>query len=280
MIRKILVVLDGSKHSESATRHALELARLHGAKVTGMGIVDVEGIERASVYVPLGASYFKKHLDEVKEAEARQRVTYLLDQFEQECTKEGVSVEKLMKVGTPVKRIYLDSLFSDIIVMGLKTYLAHGSGKENVTTLRDLASETIRPIIAVPPTYRPVKEILLATDFSPACSRLSYFLSHVPLCPGARFHTVSFVDDEEDLQQGMDLAAQGEGFLSAHGLDVAGTTVKVGNPREEILSFALEMGADMIGLGIHSKRSLHDRIFGSTIERLIEHSGVPLLMYQ
>lgn len=280
MIRKILVALDGSKFAECATKHAIELAKIHNASVTGMGIVDVAGIERDSVYVPLGGSYYKKQLDEVREARAKERVETLLDLFEASCSGEGVAVERLVKVGTPIKRIYLDSLFSDIILMGLRTYFIFGSGKEGGSTLRDLVRETIRPVIAMPETHRPVKRILLATDFSPACSRLSYFMSHVPLYPDAQIDAVSLVGDDDEIEQGEEIARQGEGYLRSHGLKVGSFKVKKGDPNDEILSYALETGADMIALGIHSKRTLHDRIFGSTLEHLIEKSGIPLLMYQ
>jgi nucleotide-binding universal stress UspA family protein len=280
MIKNILVALDGSEYSQCATTHAIELARKHGATVTGMGIVDMEGIERDSIYVPLGGSYYKKQLDEVREAKAREHVEALLDVFENSCTKEGVSVRRLMKVGTPIKRIYLDSLFSDIIVMGLRTYFIFGSGKEGGSTLRDLVRETIRPVLAVPRTYRPVKQILLATDFSPACSRLSYFMSHVHLFPDAEINAISLVKDDDELEHGRELAGQGQEFLQSHDLTVGSFKVKKGDPDDEILSYALETGADLIALGIHSKRTLHDRIFGSTLEVLLEKSGVPLLMYQ
>ena len=280
MIKNILVALDGSEYSQCATKHAIELARAHGATVTGMGIVDMEGIERDSIYVPLGGSYYKKQLDEVREAKAREHVESLLDVFEASCTGEGVNVARLMKVGTPIKRIYLDSLFSDIIIMGLRTYFIFGSGKEGGSTLRDLVRETIRPVIAVPKTYRPVKHILLATDFSPACSRLAYFMSHVPMYPEAVVDAISLVRDDDDIEHGREIAEQGSTFLRSHGINVGTFKVKKGDPDEGILKYALECDADLIALGIHSKRTLHDRIFGSTLEVLLEKSGVPLLMYQ
>jgi nucleotide-binding universal stress UspA family protein len=280
MIRNILVVLDGSPYSECAVKHAIELAKVHDATVTGMGIVDTAGIERSSGYVPLGGSYYKKHLDEVREAQAKEQVNSLLDSFEATCSKAGVKVARLVKIGTPIQRIYLDSLFCDIILLGLKTFYIFGSGGQGGSTIRDLARETIRPFIAVPETCRPIKQILLATDFSPACSRLSYFLSHVHLYPDAEIHSISFVDDDEDIERGQDLAVQSEEFLRDHGLKVSPYKVRKGDPEVEILSYAMEIGADMIALGIHSKKTLHDRIFGSTLEKIIENSGVPLLMYQ
>lgn len=280
MIRNILVALDGSEYSECATKHAVELAKIHSATVTGMGIVDVEGIERDSVYVPLGGSYYKKQLDQVREEQAKERVETLLDLFEATCSKGGVSVKRFVQAGTPIKRIYLDSLFSDIILMGLRTYFIFGSGKEGGSTLRDLVRETIRPVLAVPETHRPVKKILFATDFSPACSRLAYFMSHIPLFPKAQINAISLVGDDGELERGKELARKGEEFLKSHGLKFGTFKVTAGEPRDEILSYAMEIGVDMLALGVHSKRTLHDRIFGSTLEHLIDKSGIPILMFQ
>jgi nucleotide-binding universal stress UspA family protein len=280
MIKNILVALDGSRFSECATRHAIDLAKIHGATVTGTGIIDVAGIERDSIYVPLGGSYYKKQLDEVRESQARERVETLLDVFEKTCAAEGVEVLRQVESGTPIKRIYLDSLFSDIVLLGLRTYFIFGSGDEGGSTLRDLVRETIRPVLAVPETCRPIKQILLATDFSPACSRLAYFLSHVPLYPEAEVHAISVVSDDDEIERGKELARQGELFLRTHGINFGSFKVEKGDPEERILAFAMETGADLVALGVHSKRTLHDRIFGSTLEHLIEKSGSALLMYQ
>jgi len=280
MLKTILVALDGSHYSDCATRHALALARQHGASVKGMGVVDIGGIERASTYVPLGGTYYKKHLDDVREEKARQRVLELLDEFEGKAKQADVEVERYMEVGTPFDHVYHTSIFSDIVVLGLRTYLAFGSGDDGGGTLKKIVRETVRPVLAVPQSYREVESILVATDFSPACARLTYFLMHVPIFPSAEIRYLAIVEDAEEMEHARKLAEQGEKFIRHHGVNLVEFAVREGEPKEDILPYAMESGSDLIALGVHSKRNFHDRIFGSTLDHLIEKSGVPLLMYQ
>lgn len=54
--------------------------------------------------------------------------------------------------------------------------------------------------------------------------------------------------------------------------------VKIGSPWEDILGVAAEISADLIVLGLHRINPLKDIFIGTTAERLIRHSTVPVLV--
>jgi len=54
--------------------------------------------------------------------------------------------------------------------------------------------------------------------------------------------------------------------------------VKEGSSAEEILNIAKEIKADLIVIGSHSKRWLDKLIIGSTTEKVLKHSKIPMLI--
>lgn len=65
--------------------------------------------------------------------------------------------------------------------------------------------------------------------------------------------------------------------LKQEGLDVS-TTVKVGNPREDIVGTAAEIEADLLIIGSHSKRGLLDISLGGTAQHVSRHAPCPVVL--
>lgn len=55
------------------------------------------------------------------------------------------------------------------------------------------------------------------------------------------------------------------------------TAVLQGNPHEEILSYADEIGADLIVMGTHGRTGVDRYLLGSVTERVVRTSDVPVL---
>jgi len=54
--------------------------------------------------------------------------------------------------------------------------------------------------------------------------------------------------------------------------------LRVGAPWKEIVGAADELGASLIIMGSHGKRSLEELILGSTVERVTRHANCPVLV--
>src|SRR5215813_15307583 len=85
MLSSILLALDGSPCSFTATTLALDWARRFHARLLGLGIVDDVGIRRPEP-VPLGAGAYKKARDAARLADAHQRVASILADFRARTT--------------------------------------------------------------------------------------------------------------------------------------------------------------------------------------------------
>ena len=92
MLQAVLVALDESPFSDSATTLALEWGTRFGARLLGLGILDKPSIT-APEPVPLGASFFKRERDEARLADAQKLVETILSKFQQRYSAAGVAAE-------------------------------------------------------------------------------------------------------------------------------------------------------------------------------------------
>lgn len=90
MYRRILVALDGSDTSELALRQAIELARVHGARLRLLHVIDELGVKLEPA----------RTLDDFWRA-ARQAGERILDRARARALKAGIEPEtKLLEMGT------------------------------------------------------------------------------------------------------------------------------------------------------------------------------------
>ena len=65
--------------------------------------------------------------------------------------------------------------------------------------------------------------------------------------------------------------------LKQEGLDVI-TTVRVGNPREDIVGTAADLEVDLLIIGSHSKRGFLDIALGGTAQHVSRHAPCPVVL--
>lgn len=53
---------------------------------------------------------------------------------------------------------------------------------------------------------------------------------------------------------------------------------RIGDPVEEILDLAVELGADLIVLGAHGRRGIRRRLLGSTTQAVVRDAGCPVIV--
>jgi nucleotide-binding universal stress UspA family protein len=138
------------------------------------------------------------------------------------------------------------------------------------------------------------KSILFATDFSPSSEHaFQYALSlarkfqsrlgiiHVINEPvdlrGFYVPHISFDQLEAEIEQGARKLM--ENFCARHVSDYPGveTFVVPGLPYDEIIKKAQEMDADLIVVGTHGRTGLDHVLFGSTAEKVVRKSPVPVM---
>lgn len=137
----------------------------------------------------------------------------------------------------------------------------------------------------------PLESVLVASDFSRNASMAIDRAARLPLTRGARVHVVHVLPGrlpgelrgraEEEARAGLARAAT---VLSRIALRAGNRDLKVipvltrGQTYVRIIQEARRHAAGVIVLGRHGRRSLRDMLIGSTAERVVRESDVPVLV--
>jgi len=112
MIKKILIPTDGSEYTNAATMHGLALAKLAGAEVTALFVID-DDVYMTKTWGPAMPTTVPD-LTKVLEDEGKKAVAFV----QTEGQKMGVKVISKIEWGSPATKIVHDSKDFDLIVMG------------------------------------------------------------------------------------------------------------------------------------------------------------------
>lgn len=283
----VLVATDFSRAADAALRWAASLAEEHGASLLLLHSLPLYGAQ--ADYLP-SPPEIEEHL----RGAAVERLGNLAGEI-----SPDLAVETRLEIGLPSQTIVRVAAERevDLVVIGSRglSDLAHvllGSTAERVVQRAPC------PVLVVHPEderHRPVRSILVPTDFSPASRRalkaVETWLTrleapsrivllhayHLPVeytAYGAVPTSLHFAEDageraEESLEK---MAAE----LRRDGLTVD-TVAREGYPPETIVALAEEMDVDVIALGTHGRTGLRHLLLGSNAERVVQKAGCPVL---
>ncbi len=278
MIKRILTPLDVSAYADAAVSRACNLAELADAEITGMVVLDTEGIEK-SVRLPFRADLRNYPGEGVieSELEAARKLKEVVENFEKAVGTRGVHSRLSKCEGSPYQQILGASCFHDLLIMGLQSYYHFETEQGPGDTLDKVLKNAVIPVMAVP-AREPGKleSVLVLFDGSPAASRALHAFAE--LWPYER-PAVRLLAADVDQTFGENLLIEAERFLRAHGLEDIERVVEGGGVIRSVEDQHLEW-SDMIVLGIHSGHPMKDLVIGSVARHLIEHGHRTLLFSQ
>ena len=273
-LRRLLVGLDGSPWSRSATTHALAIARASGASATGLAIIDRHDIDHAVGPVPMGALHFAEERERTLLGEARQHATALARDFKARCDQEKVVHTETSAEGVPFEHLILESMSHDLIVIGLRTFFHYPPSTEPGETLQKLLHHGMRPVLAVRETAEPIRHITIAVDPSPQSGRaLQLFALLRPW--GAL--TVRLVHAGDDRSAANQVLQPATAFLQAHGIEARPAFLE-GHPTKVIPEDVKRQKPDLVVMGAYGKATVRKLLFGSLTATLLERATVSLLL--
>jgi nucleotide-binding universal stress UspA family protein len=283
----ILVPTDGSEHALRAAEHGAALARVFGASVHLINVIDLR-----SVAGPFSAGGLEAETRTRLETEAEDDIEKIVDRID-----VPGEVRWSVKSGTPVNEIfaYCDEHDVDLITMG-----THGRTGVQRYVMGSVTESVVRrasvPVLTVRATERSrdvgYDEILLPTDGSEFATVAVEPTLAIAKRFDARVHVLSVVDigdmavtgdygPAEELLERVEADATAETEAIAdrardRGLD-ATTHVQQGFPAAALLDYAVANDVDMIGMGTAGRTGMNRFLLGSTTERVIRHAEMPVL---
>lgn len=280
MLRRILIPFDPSPYAASALEYGCFLAKRQNAGVTGVVVLDIPGIEKSIGPTPLGGIYYAEKLEKAKEKRAHEHIQALLGKFREVCRREGVVHSEAELQGSPSGQIVHDAVFYDLVVMGISTHFHFETEHTPGNSIERILSHAVTPVLAIPESFIPKEKlnVLIAFDGSLSAIRAMQGFTR-------SFEASSFETDITLLMSGIEENIAkfnldgARAYLSAHGF----RSIKVEQTEQDIIGIMDEkylQWADMIVLGVHSKKGLLDFMIGSLSRHLIETGSKPLLFGQ
>lgn len=274
-IQRILVPLDPSIYAEAATETACKIAQKHGARLSGVAVLDSDGIR--SSLVPAIGPYYPMMIEAVQ-AKVKHADRVLKDcmaRFATTCEESQVEHVESEYEGIPAQKLLETSIFYDLVVMGLETSFHFETEEMKGESLDKILNRTVTPIIAVPAKgLGDPKKVLITFDGSHGSARaLHDFVGFAePYALEAVVVTAGLKDEEAQF-----LLKNAAEFLRLHGVESV-ETIASEEPIESFVTDEYLQGVDLVVAGIHSKKLLKDYFVGSFAKKLIRRCDTALFL--
>jgi len=275
MIKKILVELDKTPTSDSVVKYAVELAKAHEAKLTGVTVMDSKKVGDVGSILPgTACSVVQSYDDHI--AMIEKAIREKTAQFIAECDAEGVAYCVQHETGDPYPIIISKARYHDLFLVGLRSLFDYRVVNEPEHILERLVREGVRPILAIPDQYRPIKRVLIAYSGSlHSAEAMKQFLQN-RLWPDVAVRVVFFGKNSEEASQ---ILRDGVSHCRDHGFSADAMHLPGDGPHA-LLEHAEEWDADLVVLGNTMRNVLMKEVFGNVTHYLMEHSPKALFLSQ
>jgi nucleotide-binding universal stress UspA family protein len=282
MFKDILVHLDEAPQSGTRLKVALDLARRNAAHLTGIFVVDIPG---HTMFYGAGMPYAGGGLNEIVNslrADAIARADAAGQEFREALRREGLGGEWRLVEGEAVSLLPLHARYADITILGQPNEEDAYKGPSADAVLVSVMLSSGRPILAVPYAgkFEHIGDrVLIAWNASREATRAVN--DALPLLRGAKAVTVLAVNPRHGIKGHGDVpAADIVLHLARHGVkaEAAHTIAEDISEGDALLSYAADLGADLIVSGGYGHSRAREMVFGGVTRTLIEEMTVPMLM--
>ena len=293
---KILLAVDGSSHSEAATKFVMELNWPDSARFEVLAVAPERwpllgvSAQAQSVLEEAANKVLQVELASAERIAARTAAD-LID--------HGLEAVGSVRTGRASQAILLraDEMEADLIVVGARGLSAPGDFRLG-STAHQLASDADQAVLIVRPPSQPQPlSVILAADGSPEAEKAAAFLCRLSLPHWAEVTIISVAEAEVALPAGiaepiLDMPAPvRRALLDAADANTLGAaaclddcaadlqrSLRIGRPAEEILAAANENDADLIVLGARGHtRSAKSRL-GGVAQKIVKYAPCSVLI--
>ncbi len=278
-LKDILVHLDTTARNATRLEAAARLAARHDAHLIGVHVIDIPSVNyfygAAMPFVPANPEEIVERI----RAEARQAAEPVEAAFRDCLNRNGLQGEWRIVEGNPPAMVALHARYADLCVVGQPNpYEPQDADAVTVTTVMTSG----RPVLAIPFAGDfPVigERVLVAWNASREAARA--LNDALPLMAGAKQVTVLAINPQRGVGGHGDVPAADIALhLARHGLkaEAAHTVAKDISDGEALLSYAADVGADLIIAGAYGHSRARELVFGGVTRTLIAEMTAPVLL--
>lgn len=283
MLKDILVHLDEGPRSTTRLKVAVELARRQGAHLTGIFVLDIPGSDLFyGAGMPYAGGGGMTEMVNTLRADAGSRADALGQQFLEAVRLQGLESEWRVVEGDTVDLLALHARYADLTVLGQPNDEDPYKGPSADAVLVNAMLSSGRPVLAVPyaGAFEQVGDrVLVAWNASRESTRAVN--DALPLLRGARAVTVLAVNPKHGIEGHGDVPAADICLhLARHGVkaEAAHTIAKDISEGDALLSYAADLGVDLIVCGGYGHSRAREMVFGGVTRTLLQEMTVPMLL--
>lgn len=275
MIKRILLGIGGTPFTDVAIQRAVELASLHGARLTAVSVMEPERICRLGP-VPPGAGIYAKRMCENRLTVTQNQVEEAFAELERSCLQSGVECKIERETGNTFDLMIKHARYHDLTVFGLRSIFDYLIAEEPEKDLIRLLSQGVRPILAVSDQFRPIHRVMIAYSGSMESAKAMRRFVQFNLWPEAVIDIVHFSNESDANNALLEDAAA---YCRDHGFTV-NTRMISGKAARRLLPSAQEMNADMIVMGNSIRSIWFRKMLGDTVLNTLTRTDRPLFLSQ
>lgn len=276
MIGKILVCLDDSARSRTATQYGIYLARVFNSLLTGLHVINVKAL-RSYYYVD--ASLALGYAGDVKgllpiEDTLKKKGEKILEEFRQACAERDIKAEKKMIKGVVDETIVHEGKNHDLIIISQTGEHTHFIRGVMGSTTEPVLHKSGTTVLATPEHYKEVERPFVAYDGSTAATNALDFACR--FCSRLNLPLVILMI-EDDPDKSRKVGHKASDICKEHRIEPE-ILVIPGYPEEEILKLARIRKMDLAFLGSHGHTRLREFIIGSTTLFVTRNTNIPVFV--
>ncbi len=278
MIKTILLCIDGSKYSETATHTAIWLAKTLKVQLHVLSVADsrmLEGPWLADLSGLTGVQPFQAFVPQMREIYEK-KARSVVEIAAALARKEDVSCETEVRQGILVDEILDAERNAELVVMGQRGEGFEATGEWLGSNVERVVRKSIKPCLVTPSEFRPIKGILAAYDGSEHANHALYIGTELAKALKSKLAILaveSSTNEEEKswaLKEGVEIA-------SKQGVNALPMALH-GSPEEKILEVAAAQHYDLIVMGAYGHTRLRELVLGSVTSHVIRKSSVAVLL--
>jgi nucleotide-binding universal stress UspA family protein len=277
-LKDLLVHVDNTPRNAARIELAARLAIQHDAHLTGLHVIDIPS---ANYFYGAAMPFVPTNPEEIVErirAEAVEAAKPIEASFRECLRRNGIEGEWRLVEGSPPATVALHGRYADLTIVG-QPNRDEPQDADAVTVTTIMTSG--RPVLAVPFAGEfPIigERVLVAWNASREAARA--LNDALPLLLNAKHVTVLAINPQRGVVGHGDVPAADIALhLARHGLktEAAHTVAKDIADGEALLSYAADIGADLIVAGAYGHSRAREMVFGGVTRTLIAEMTAPVL---
>lgn len=274
--KTLLVADDGSSAAQAAANVAVQIAQSRDSLVRGLYVVD------EALILDTYADY-RRELGNVPEVTSREDlITWFkkqgesaLRELEANCQATQVAATTDLLFGGVPEMVLREADQAQLLALGQR---GHGHASDSGylgRNFRAIAHHTARPMLVGGDEERSMQRLLLAYNGG---EHAQHAMTWAILLQRALHSDVVVLNVKEDDHTSRTMSSELVDHLNQGELTNYHFLSREGQPAEEIVAAAMENDVDLIVMGRYHHTALLEWLVGSTLDRVLRHTGLPVLV--